>query len=169
MNCISFVDEFFLPLDRPWTENLWKKKVQEFDHDQSEYFQTSFTIELFGNKTYFPLKKSNEDWTNYSLILDFSVPQWPKTNERITLITLNSNSDVYLTDHGRISFENYESSSYLHEDSLDIYLNDKLEIDLKVTDHRYHLQTNSIDIYSKKVIERKTQLMKILFVLFANR
>ena len=164
----EFLNEFLLPFDRPWTENLWKKKVQEVEKDENKYFQTPSTVELFGNKTYLALNKSKEDWVNYTLILEFSIPQWPKTDEHITLITLNSNCGVYLTDQGRISFEDHESSSCvqpketvrlfltLHQDSLQIYLNDKLEIDLKVTDHSYQIQANHIDLFKESDTTKNT-------------
>ena len=143
VNCISFRDELLFPFD------------------QSKDFQIPSIVQLFGNQTFLSLNKSEEDWINYSFILHFSIPQCPKMNEHITLITLNSTSELYLTDEGRISFEDQQSSSCvqpnerirlfltLNQDSLQIYLNDKLEIDHKVTNHSYHLQGNQIHLFKQ--------------------
>ena len=193
VNCISFVenqteflDESLLNFNEPFTKNLWEKKKEEVDDDESKYFQTSSTVELLGNKTYLVLNKSDGNWTNYTLGLEFSVPQYSKRKKKITLITLNSNCNVYLNDYGRISFENHESSSIiqpkefvrlfliLHEDSLQIYLNENLEIDLQVTDNRYHISSNFIVFFKehgsfKNLIDENTLRISLRSITYLNR
>ncbi|UJR32400.1 hypothetical protein I4U23_019862 [Adineta vaga] len=186
----AFADEFLLPFDGPFTESIWEGKKQQADTDESKYFK-SHTVELFGNKTYLVLNKSEEEWTRYTLIFDLCIPQYPKLNERLMLVNLNSRTDIFVTVDGKLCLQsddgtNQESTSSIVlneyfrlfiialEDSVQIYFNDKLELEIQSTDDRFELKSNYIELFKetdsvKNTTNEDTLRLSLKSVTYLNR
>ena len=167
----EFSNELLIPFNEPFTEELWKQKKTQVDNDEQKYFKTHedySTVELLGNKTYLVLNKSDEDWSKYTLVLYLCIPHWPITNEKLTLITLNSKSSIYITQNGKLCLESDESHSTIilneyfrlfisvQEESLQVYLNNKLEIDMKITDDRFQIKSDRIELFKETDLTKNT-------------
>ncbi|CAF5021691.1 unnamed protein product [Rotaria sp. Silwood1] len=103
----QFSSQLLVPFNEPFEENIWEKKKKQVDIDESKYFRTiagtdESVVQLFGNKTYLVLDKSANQWCEYTLILDICIPNWPTNNEQLTLLTLNTQSEIYITHNGKI-------------------------------------------------------------------
>jgi hypothetical protein len=132
----------------------FNKNEEHFSDELLIPFDRS-AVQLFGNKTYLILDKTINSWEEYTLILDILITSLPKTNEQITLVTLNdSHLQIFITDHGHLSLSNgitSESVLKLNEDirllisvdkkSIKIYANGQSMINDKITD----LTNNTID------------------------
>ncbi|CAF4616556.1 unnamed protein product, partial [Rotaria sp. Silwood2] len=162
-NQTIFINECLIPFNESFKEDIWKKKKIQADDYESKYFKTNNNIdysivELFGNQTYLVLDKSNEKWSEYTIILNISIPQLPIMDEKLTLIILNSKAEIYITHTGKICLqyngtENESNSTVMlneyfnlfisvQEKSIQIYLNDNLEINIEIDDERFHIKSN---------------------------
>ncbi|CAF5078706.1 unnamed protein product, partial [Rotaria sp. Silwood1] len=114
----------------------------------------------------------NEEWLEYTFILNISIPYWPIINEKLTLIKLNSNVEIYIIDNGKICLENneniYKSNSTVNlneyfdlfitvqEKFIQIYLNNNLEIDIKINDDQFNIKSNRIDLFKETDLRKNT-------------
>ena len=110
MNTFSFVEHQFssenlIPFDQPFNQDIWEQKKKQADQNELKYFQSSI-IQFYGNQTYLILDKSDEQWSEYTIILDICIPNWPKnTNERLSLIQFNSKGQLFITNEGKLCLE----------------------------------------------------------------
>ena len=162
----EFVNDLLVPFNESFTEEIWQRKKKQADDDESKYFHSHTdysTIDFYGNQTYLVLNKSDQAWSQYTLILDLLIPHWPKTDELVTLISWDSKIEISITHNGKLSLDNHESSSTItpneyfrlyisvHDGLLQIYLNEKLEIDLSAKDdqYQYQIKSNRIDLFKE--------------------
>ncbi|CAF1253694.1 unnamed protein product [Rotaria sordida] len=164
----QFENELLLPFNEPFEENLWEKKKKQVDIDESKYFKTinetnESTIQLFGNKTYLVLSKSIEQWSEYTLILDISIPNLPANNEHLTIFSMNSESGIYITHSGKICLftdgkvnqskiilklnEYMRLLIIVQKKYIEIYLNGILQIRSNIDNDQFVLKTNRIDLF----------------------
>ncbi|CAF1248084.1 unnamed protein product [Rotaria sordida] len=161
-------NELIIPFSEPFEENLWEQKKKQIDIDESKYFKTidetnESTIQLFGNKTYLVLTKSIEQWSEYTLILDISIPSLPAINEHLTIFLTNLESRLYITHSGRIClFSNgqaHKSKTILklneymrlvinvRKNHVEVYINGILQICANVDCDQFVITTNRIDLF----------------------
>ncbi|CAF3062518.1 unnamed protein product [Rotaria sp. Silwood2] len=166
----QFENELLVPFNEPFEENLWGKKKKEIDIDELKYFKNidetnESTIQLFGNKTYLVLLKSIEQWFEYTLILDVSIPNLPATNEHLTIFSMNSESGIYITHSGQICLFNdgklnqsktiLKLNEYMRlliivqKKYIDIYLNGILQIRSNIDNDQFVLKTNRIHLFQE--------------------
>ncbi|CAF3260523.1 unnamed protein product [Rotaria sp. Silwood2] len=159
----QFENELLVPFNEPFEENLWEKKKKEIDIDELKYFKNidetnESTIQLFDNKTYLVLLKSIEEWFEYTLILDVSIPNLPATNEHLTIFSMNSESGIYITHSGQICLFNdgklnqsktiLKLNEYMRlliivqKKYIDIYLNGILQIRFNIDNDQFVLKTD---------------------------
>ncbi|CAF4751629.1 unnamed protein product [Rotaria sp. Silwood1] len=172
-----FNNELLVPFNESFEESLWKKKKEQIDIDETKYFRTiddtdESTIQLYGNKTYLVLSKSIEQWFEYSLILDISLPNLPTTNEHITILSINSEAAIYITHKGKICLLNHEKINkskrilklneymrlaiFVQKKSVEIYINGILHIRSNVDKDQFVLKTNHIDLFREADLEMNT-------------
>lgn len=172
-----FLNEYLIPFNEPFTENIWLKKKTQSDDNEFNYFKSDENIdysvvELYGNQTYLVLDKSNNDWDEYTFILTISILNLPNTNEKLTLIALNPKSEVYITEEGKICFETngtkQESNSMIilneyfnlfisvQRKNIRIYLNNNLEIDMEGNVEQFHIKSNRIDLFRETDLKKNT-------------
>ncbi|CAF1258882.1 unnamed protein product [Rotaria sordida] len=161
-----FTNEILIPFNEPFEENLWKKRQQYIDHDESIYFKTisgtnRSVVQLFGNKTYLVLSTANQIWSEYTLILDISIPNFPSNSEnQLTLLTLDTQSEIYITHNGHICLSGkYQSSSIVklqeyirllisvQQKYVNIYINGSLELNVSITDDQFATKSKHIDLF----------------------
>lgn len=167
----AFTNELLLPFREPFSTTIWEQKKKQVDEDESNYFKSHgdySTIELFGHETYLVLNKFKEDWSNYILILDLLISQWPKSNEMISIITWNPQSALHIQHNGKLSLGERQSSTTiepnqpfrlcisLHDNTLQIHLNDKLEIESTVFDDQYTLKSDNIHLFKEENATKNT-------------
>ncbi|CAF0748456.1 unnamed protein product [Adineta steineri] len=178
----EFPDELLLPFIESCTDELWEKKKKQADMDESKYFKTNedySTVELYGNRPYLVLNKSDDVWSKFTFVFNLCIPNWPLKDEKLALITLNSKSDILLTSDGKLCFDEngtkYEGHSSIirneyfrlsiigRPESLQIYVNNKLEIDKKNSDDEYiKLKRNRIRLFRESDFTRNTTNEEIL-------
>lgn len=172
-----FMDEYILPFDEPFQEDIWNQKKIQADNNESHYFKTDdnaecSVVELYGNKTYLVLEKPNESWDEYTLILKISVPKWPNNQEKLTLIILNSSSRIYITHEGQVCLEinqtkteskskvmlqeYFDLSISARDKKIEIYINDSLEIAFTSDDNRLPIKSNRIDLFKETNLRKNT-------------
>ncbi|CAF3325918.1 unnamed protein product [Rotaria socialis] len=166
-----FVNETLIPFNEPFDENLWETRKQHVDHDESFYFKTipeknRSVIQLLGNKTYLVLNTANQVWPEYTLILDIYLPSLlsmnsPSNNEaRLTLLTLDTESEIYITHDGHICVSGgHQSSSTVkveeyirlfisvQQKSIQIYVDGSLEINASITDDQFSTKNKRMDLF----------------------
>ncbi|CAF3581442.1 unnamed protein product [Rotaria sp. Silwood1] len=166
----QFENELLLPFNESFEENLWEKKKKQVDIDESKYFKTidetdESTIQLFGNNTYLVLSKSIEQWSEYTLILDISIPNFPALNEHLTIFSMNSESGIYITHSGKICLFNdgkvnqskiiLKLNEYMRlliivqKKYIEIYLNGILQIRSNIDNDQFLLKTNRIHLFQE--------------------
>ncbi|CAF5057578.1 unnamed protein product, partial [Rotaria sp. Silwood1] len=164
----QFENEFLLSFNESFEESLWKKKKKQVDIDESKYFKTidetnESTIQLFGNKTYLVLSKSIEQWSEYTLILDISIPNFPTFHEHLTIFSTNSETGIYITHSGKICLFNdgkvnqskiiLKLNEYMRllimvqKKYIEIYLNGILQIHSHIDIDQFTLENNRIDLF----------------------
>ncbi|CAF1269029.1 unnamed protein product [Rotaria sordida] len=164
----QFENELLLPFNESFEESLWEKKKKQVDIDESKYFKTidetnESTIQLFGNKTYLVLSKSIEQWSEYTLILDISIPNFPTFNEHLTIFSTNAETGIYITHSGKICLFNdgkvnqskiiLKLNEYMRlfimvqKKYIEIYLNGILQIRSNINNDQFILKTNRIDLF----------------------
>ncbi|CAF3090352.1 unnamed protein product [Rotaria sp. Silwood2] len=178
-----FTNETLVPFKEPFEDNLWEKRKQCIDHDESTYFKTisgtnQSVVQLFGNKTYLVLNTANQVWSEYTLILDIFILNFPSINTpsvtsnseaQLTLLTLDTQSEIYLTYDGHICLSGgHQSSSivklqeyirllisvqhkYVH-----IYVNGSLEINASITDDQFATKLKHIDLFREIDLTKNT-------------
>ncbi|CAF1116083.1 unnamed protein product [Rotaria sordida] len=149
-----FTNETLVPFNEPFKSDLWEETKQSINHDESNYFKTipdtnQSIVQLFGNKTYLVLNTANQIWSEYTLILDISIPNFPSAKNlldseaRLTLLTLDNKSEIYVTHDGHlhVTGEHQSSSTVklqeyirlfisVQQNSIHIYVNGSLEVDV---------------------------------------
>ncbi|CAF4710126.1 unnamed protein product [Rotaria sp. Silwood1] len=178
-----FTNETLVPFKEPFEENLWKKRKQCIDYDESTYFKgisgtNRSVIQLYGNKTYLVLNTANQVWSEYTLILDISIPNFPLTNDssvtsnseaRLTLLTLDTQSEIYITHDGHICLsDEHQSSSIVklqeyirliisvQEKSVHIYVNGALELNASIADNQFATKLKRIDLFREIDLTKNT-------------
>ncbi|CAF3929639.1 unnamed protein product [Rotaria sp. Silwood2] len=178
-----FINEALIPFIEPFEENLWKRRKQCVDHNESIYFKTisgtnQSVVQLFGNKTYLVLNTANQVWSEYILILDISIPNFPSTNNpsatsnnetRLTLLTLDTQSEIFLTHDGHICLSGgHQSSSIVklkdymrllisvQQKSVHIYVNSLLELNATITDDQFATKLKRIDLFREIDLTKNT-------------
>ena len=165
-----FTNELLIPFDEPFTE--------------SNNEENNSTIELFGNKTYLILDKSIEKWSEYSLILDISIPHLPIINEKLTLIILNPKSEIYITHEGKLCLESnditHQSQSTIIQneyfrlfisvqpESVQIYINDKSAVDIKTNNNQLQITSNRIELFKENDLTQNSTSEDTLRVSFKS-
>ncbi|CAF0744045.1 unnamed protein product [Didymodactylos carnosus] len=173
-----FENDLFVPLSEPFDENKWEKTKNEADNDEWKYFKSinginQSTIQLVGNKTYLVLDKSSDPWSEYTLILDIFIANFPTKNEQLTLVILNSQSEIYMTHDGQLCLSvgnetNIKSESILklteyvrllisvQEKSIRIYVNGLLELDGSVDGEQLTIKEKRIDLFREHDLTKNT-------------
>ena len=168
----SFSNEILLPLNEPFQQDLWEQTIID---DESIYFKTipntnQSVVQLFGNETYLVLNTSNEIWTEYSLILDMFIPYYPSDNEaRLTLLSLDNQSQIYVTHDGHLQLtDKHRSSSILkiqeyirlfisvQQKSIQIHINGSLEFDLSINENEFATKSKRIDLFRELDLTKNT-------------
>ncbi|CAF0824617.1 unnamed protein product [Adineta steineri] len=155
----DFIDEFLVPVYQPTEaeKNEWNyfKSIDGTDYS---------TIQLFGNQTYLMLDKSTKLWLDYTLILDVSIVHLPIVNEQLTFVTLNSQTNICLTNDGYIclivdgilkmkSKSTGKLNQYVrllisvHEQCLKIYIDGVLELDISVDNDQLMIKDKYIKLF----------------------
>ena len=169
MNTFTFDEDRFsngliLPFDQHFKEDLLEKKKEQFDLEESKYFQSS-QIHFYGNKTYLVFNKTKQIWFEYSIILDLFIPDHSPLNQQITLLSINSKNHFIIDEQNHLSLldndEKHLSQTpiplnqyfrlfllFKHK-SVQIYVNESLQIEIKVHDDRYAAKTNRLDLFKE--------------------
>ncbi|CAF0824036.1 unnamed protein product, partial [Didymodactylos carnosus] len=172
----QFASELLVPFNEPFDKNLWERKKKHTDSDESKYFKPisgtdESVIQLFGNKSYLVLNKLTERWSEYTLVLDISVPNFPTLNEQLTLVTWNQESEIYITPDGKLCLfddgTSNKSESLLKLNEylrllisvqkrfIKIYVSGLLEVDVSLIDNNpFTAKADRIDLF------RETDLTK---------
>ncbi|CAF3846152.1 unnamed protein product [Rotaria sordida] len=175
-----FANELLVPFNQPFEENLWQKKKIQVENDESKYFKTihrtnQSVVQLFGNKTYLVLDISTVHNSELTLILDIYVPNFPKNNEQLTLVMLNSKLSIWIAHDGRLFLSSDDRTlnmSTLHFPlnkcvrfvvSIDdnygkIYLNGSLALE----NDKFTMKTNPIYLFREKNSTTNTTTEDIL-------
>ncbi|CAF3840928.1 unnamed protein product [Rotaria sordida] len=173
----QFLNELLIPFDESFEENIWEIKKKQVDVDESKYFKTiagtdESVVQLFGNKTYLVLDKSADLWYEYTLILDICIPNWPMNNEQLTLLTLNTKSEIYITHNGKIvlssnGIQNKSDSTLnlneyfrLHmsfeKKFVKIYVNGLLKLNVNVDKDQFMIKAKRIDLFREMDLIKNT-------------
>ncbi|UJR18238.1 hypothetical protein I4U23_005138 [Adineta vaga] len=179
MNTFSFIDkqfsdEYLIPFDEPFDEDIWQRKKNQADQNEEKYFskEESSTIELIGNKSYLVLEKPIEQWSEYTIILDVSIVNWPINGKEWSLIQLNDMSKISITHEGKICLksevteeksqltlnlnEYYRLCIIVKETSCQIFTNGQLQIDMKVKDAQFIAESNRFYLFQENDILEET-------------
>ncbi|CAF3684272.1 unnamed protein product, partial [Rotaria sordida] len=176
-----FTDETLVPLNEPFKQDLWEETKQTINHDESNYFKpisdtNQSIVQLFGNKTYLVLNTANQIWSEYTLILDISIPNLPSaknlsdTEARLTLLTLNNKSEIYVTydGHLHVTEGGHQSSSTMklqeyirlfisvQQNSIHIYVNGSLELDVSIIEDQFATKLKRIDLFRELDLTKNT-------------
>ncbi|CAF1253616.1 unnamed protein product, partial [Rotaria sordida] len=157
-------NELIIPFSEPFEENLWEQKKKQIDIDESKYFKTidgtnESTIQLFGNKTYLVLTKSIEQWSEYTLILDISIPSLPAINEHLTIFLTNLESRLYITHSGRICLF---SNGQAHKSKTILKLNEYMRLVINV-------RKNHVEVYINGILQICANVDRDQLVITTNR
>ncbi|CAF4725481.1 unnamed protein product, partial [Rotaria sp. Silwood2] len=132
-------------------------------------------VQLFGNKTYLVLNTANQVWFEYTLILDISIPDFPSekglsgSEVRFTLLTLDTESEIYVTNDGHLCVTGgHQSSSTVklqeyirllisvQQNSILIYANGLLELDVSIKDDQFATKLKRIDLFRELDLTKNT-------------
>jgi hypothetical protein len=171
-----FSNELLLPFNQLFEENIWLEKKKQIDSNESHYFRTitetnECVVQLFGNQSYLVLEKSTESWSQYTFIFDILCPL-SINGERLTLIRINSKSEISITQDGKIRLlinEKKITSEFIfklneyirlvisvHEESLKIYANGLLMFTNKLDRETLTITTNRIDLFRETDLTKNT-------------
>ncbi|CAF3962695.1 unnamed protein product [Rotaria sp. Silwood2] len=142
----AFVDELLVPFNQPFEENLWKTRKIQIDHDESIYFKSiddtdRSVVQFFGNKTYLTLDISTTQYSELTLILDIFIPNFPKNNEQLTLVILNSQLSICLAHDGRLFLSSY--NRILQTSTSTYILNEYVRFVISINDNYAKIYMNS--------------------------
>ncbi|CAF1467840.1 unnamed protein product [Rotaria sp. Silwood1] len=173
----QFSSQLLIPFNEPFEKNIWEKKKKQVDIDESIYFRTiagtdESVVQLFGNKTYLVLDKSADQGCEYALILDICIPNWPTNNEQLTLLRLNTQSEIYITHNGKIvlssnAIQNKSDSTLklneyfrLHisfqKKVVKIYVNGILELSVNVNEDQFMAKAKRIELFREVDLGKNT-------------
>ncbi|CAF5171719.1 unnamed protein product [Rotaria magnacalcarata] len=174
-----FPDEFLIPFNEPFNETVWKQKQKQVDMDESIFFMKSIKrITLL------------RMWHNYALILDGLVSTFPTKGQRLSLVLLNAEANVFITSEGKLCFSavkrKYESASILilnqyvrllisvDSKQIKIYVNGSIEIDVAVQNDVLGVNSNHIHLFREVDSEKNTTSNNMLRIIcksitFLNR
>ncbi|CAF2112743.1 unnamed protein product [Rotaria magnacalcarata] len=175
-----FTNETLVPFSEPFKQDLWEETKQSIGRDESNYFKASpdmnqSVVQLFGNKTYLVLSTANQVWSEYTLVLDISIPIFPSAKDpsdseaRLTLLTIDAESEIYLTHDGYLHVTGgHQSSSTVllneyvrlfisvQQNSLRVYVNGSLEIDISLSDGQFTTKLKRIDLFRELDVSNNT-------------
>ncbi|CAF4803881.1 unnamed protein product [Rotaria sp. Silwood1] len=178
-----FISESLVPFNQPFEANSWEKKKKQTDHDESIYFKTiprthQSVVQLFGNKTYLVLDTSTDLWSQYTLVLDISIPNFPMKNHssgssnnepQLTLVTLDTQSEIYITPDGHLclsggkkSVSTLKLNEYIRlvisvqRTCLKIHVNGSLELNVPITDDQFKVKFGRIDLFREVNLTKNT-------------
>ncbi|CAF4891601.1 unnamed protein product [Rotaria sp. Silwood1] len=175
-----FTNEILVPFNGPFKSDLWKKRQESIDHDESNYFKTipntnQSVVQLFGNNTYVVLSTSNQVWLEYTLILDIFIPNFPSVNDlsddkaQLTLLNVNDESKIFVTHDGHLYVtEGRQSSSTIRlreyirllisvqQNSIHIYVNGSLELNTSITEGKFATNLKRIDLFRELDLTKNT-------------
>ncbi|CAF3356499.1 unnamed protein product [Rotaria socialis] len=175
-----FTNETLVSFSEPFKQDLWEETKKSIGRDESHYFKAmpdtnQSVVQLFGNKTYLVLNTANQVWSEYTLVLDISIPNFPLAKDpsdsdaRLTLLTINAESEIYLTHDGYLHVTGgHQSSSTVllnkyirlfisvQQNSLHIYVNGSLEIDISLSDGQLATKLNRIDLFRELDVTKNT-------------
>lgn len=174
-----FINDTLVPFKEPFDESLWETRKQCSDHDESVYFKTKpdtneSVIQLFGNKTYLALNTANQIWTNYTLILDILIANFPLTSNpanepKLTLVGLDTESEIYVSRDGHICVSGGQQSSStvrlqeyirlvisIQPKTILLYVNGTLELTASITTDQFSTKAKRIDLFHEKDSTKNT-------------
>ncbi|CAF5117854.1 unnamed protein product [Rotaria magnacalcarata] len=129
-------------------------------------------------------------WHNYALILDGLVSTFPTKGQRLSLVLLNAEENVFITSEGKLCFSavkrKYESASILilnqyvrllisvDSKQIKIYVNGSIEIDVAVQNDVLGVNSNHIHLFREVDSEKNTTSNNMLRIIcksitFLNR
>ncbi|CAF2051011.1 unnamed protein product [Rotaria magnacalcarata] len=129
-------------------------------------------------------------WHNYALILDGLVSTFPTKGQRLSLVLLNAEANVFITSEGKLCFSavkrKYESASILilnqyvrllisvDSKQIKIYVNGSIEIDVAVQNDVLGVNSNHIHLFREVDSEKNTTSNNMLRIIcksitFLNR
>ncbi|CAF3228303.1 unnamed protein product [Rotaria sp. Silwood2] len=173
----QFQNEFMVPFNESFDETAWKQRQKQVNIDESNYFKSinetdESIIQFYGNKSYLVVKKSIQEWNNYTVILDISIPNFPKNEEQLTLVLLNTQTKIFMTSDGTVCFstteENDESESTLNLNEflrllisvdnklIKIYVNGLLVLDAEVDNDSLAMNSNQIHLFRETDFKKNT-------------
>ncbi|CAF2236238.1 unnamed protein product [Rotaria magnacalcarata] len=175
-----FTDEKLVPFNEPFEKDLWEERKQYIDYGESNYFKTipdtnQSAIQFFGNKTYLILNTANQVWSEYTVILDISIPNFPlaknlsRSEARLTLLNLDTESEIYLTHNGHlhVTGDHHSSSTVplneyfrllisVQQSSLHVHVNGSLVIDILLSDGQFTTKLKRIDLFRELDLAKNT-------------
>ncbi|CAF3050511.1 unnamed protein product [Rotaria sp. Silwood2] len=175
-----FANEKLVPFNEPFEQNLWEEIKQSINHDESSYFKAipnsnQSVVQFFGNKTYLVLNTANQVWSEYSLILDIYIPNFPSAKNlsdseaRLTLLTLDDKSEICVTHNGHLhvtgghqSLSTVKLQEYIRllisvqQNSIHIYVNGSLELDVSITEDQFATKLKRIDLFRELDLTKNT-------------
>lgn len=175
-----FINDILVPLNGSFDENVWIDAKKSASHDESHYFKIipdsdRSIVQLFGNKTYLVLNTANQVWSEYTLILDISIPNFPSAKDlsdneaRLTLLVLNNESEIGVTYDGHLyATGGHQSSSTVklqeyirllisvQSNSIHIYVNGSLELDASITGDVFATESKRIDFFRELDLTKNT-------------
>ncbi|CAF3541029.1 unnamed protein product [Rotaria sordida] len=173
----QFQNEFLIPFNESFDETIWKQKQKQIDMDESKYFKTinetdQSIIQLYGNKSYLVVKKSIYQWYNYTIILDISIPNFPMTEEQLTIVILNLQAKIFITSDGKLclsTIEEYAESELIlnlnefirllisvDNKLIKIYANGLLALDTEVDNDSLVMNSNQIHLFREIDVNENT-------------
>ena len=166
----TFLDGSLVPLDQPFQEEIWELKKKQADESERDYFRLinnsdASAVELRNAKTYLVVEKSADPWSSYVLIMDISIPQWPRTKEKLTLVNLNDKCTLSITDEGKLELvtndkEHLSKSTvvlneYIRlcvavlEKTVVVYVNKVPEITAETPVDQLQIKSNHIELFKQ--------------------
>ena len=156
-----FENRLLIPFNEPFDEILWENKKTKIEYDRLNYFLVNNEIiQLFGHKSYLVLDKSIDSWYQYTFVFDICLHHLP-----LQLITLNSQSNIYVNDNCQLSLSlnnnqrtiQGNSKLKLHEyihllisvqnQSIKIFLNGLLELNENIDNEHLIINDKRIDLF----------------------
>ncbi|CAF3688992.1 unnamed protein product [Rotaria sp. Silwood1] len=142
----QFQNEFLVPFNESFDETIWKQKQKQVDIDESKYFKTinetdESIVQLYGNQSYLVVNKSIYEWDNYTLILDISIPNFPTTEEQLTIVILNLQAKIFITPDGKLCLSTIEE---YNESELTLNLNEFIRLLISVDNKLIKIYVNGL-------------------------
>jgi hypothetical protein len=155
MNTFSFVDKQFED-----------KCLIPFDEEKYFSREESSTIQLVENKTYLVLEKSIEPWSEYTIIMDISIVNWPINGKEWSLVQLNDKTGISVTHEGKLCLKSGSTSKEsdltlnlneyyrlwitIKDTSCQVFTNGQLQIDIKANDAQFVAEWNRFYLFQQQ-------------------